>query len=128
MTEQINANIITLYWNSNELSDKIINYVLPNGYSFKEIRVHASNNVKEIEYGLNVVNNTTYIFPTVYGKSPCAFRFVIGDTTKASSIKIIITQFGCKPDSHYFDKAFEPILVTGKDGEEYQMIPSDQFK
>mgnify|MGYP001095926717 CR=1 FL=1 len=27
-----------------------------------------------------------------------------------------------------FDKAFEPILVTGEDGNEYNVIPSDQFK
>lgn len=26
------------------------------------------------------------------------------------------------------DKAFEPILVTGDDGNEYNVIPSDQFK
>lgn len=32
------------------------------------------------------------------------------------------------PDAHYFDKAFEPILVTGDDGNEYNVIPSDQFK
>lgn len=31
-------------------------------------------------------------------------------------------------DEHYFDKAFEPILVTGADGNEYNVIPSDQFK
>lgn len=28
----------------------------------------------------------------------------------------------------YFDTAFEPILVTGDDGKEYNVIPSDQFK
>lgn len=39
-----------------------------------------------------------------------------------------ITKFGQLPDSHYFDKAFEPILVTGDDGNEYNVIPSDQFK
>lgn len=27
-----------------------------------------------------------------------------------------------------FDSAFEPILVTGEDGKEYNVIPSDQFK
>lgn len=32
------------------------------------------------------------------------------------------------PDPHYFDKAFEPILVTGDDGNEYNVIPSDRFK
>lgn len=27
-----------------------------------------------------------------------------------------------------FQKAFKPILVTGSDGKEYNVIPSDQFK
>ena len=41
---------------------------------------------------------------------------------------IVIEKFGPIPDSHYFDNAFEPILVTGDDGKEYNVIPSDQFK
>lgn len=41
---------------------------------------------------------------------------------------ITIVKFGQIPDSHYFDAAFEPILVTGDDGNEYNVIPSDQFK
>lgn len=39
-----------------------------------------------------------------------------------------IEKFGQIPDTHYFDKAFERILVTGDDGNEYNVIPSDQFK
>ena len=31
-------------------------------------------------------------------------------------------------NEHYFDSAFKPILVTGEDGKEYKVIPSDQFK
>ena len=46
---------------------------------------------------------------------------------EASAI-ITIIKFGQIPDSHYFDAAFEPILVTGDDGNEYNVIPSDQFK
>lgn len=33
-----------------------------------------------------------------------------------------------KKGVHYFDKDFDPILVTGADGKEYNVIPSDQFK
>ena len=33
-----------------------------------------------------------------------------------------------KEQTNYFDNAFEPILVTGDDGKEYNVIPSDQFK
>lgn len=40
----------------------------------------------------------------------------------------IVIYFGQIPDPHYFDKAFEPILVTGDDGNKYKVIPSDQFK
>lgn len=29
---------------------------------------------------------------------------------------------------NYFNGAFEPILVTGKDGDKYKAIPSDQYK
>lgn len=42
-----------------------------------------------------------------------------------------VTTRGCNillNDDHYFDKAFDPILVTGDDGNEYNVIPSDQFK
>lgn len=28
----------------------------------------------------------------------------------------------------HFNKAFDPILVVGNDGKEYNVIPSDQFK
>lgn len=31
-------------------------------------------------------------------------------------------------DPHYFDTIAKPILVTGKDGNKYNVIPSDQFK
>lgn len=50
------------------------------------------------------------------------------DISKSSEIKFYIEKFGQIPDPHYFYKAFEPILVTGDDGNEYKVIPSDQFK
>lgn len=45
-----------------------------------------------------------------------------------AEIRFVIEKFGQIPDAHYFDKAFDPILVTGDDGKEYNVIPSDQFK
>lgn len=30
--------------------------------------------------------------------------------------------------TYNFDKIFDPILVTGDDGNEYNVIPSDRFK
>lgn len=126
MTENILGNIINLSWGANELSSNIFNYTLPDGYSFQEIIVIAALNVGSIEYFLPARNS--YNFPVVSGNSPCSFRFQIDDITKSSNVKILITKFGQKPYTKYFEGAFEPILVTGKDGEEYNMIPSDQFK
>lgn len=37
-------------------------------------------------------------------------------------------KFGQIPDRQYFDTAFTPILVTDDNGNEYHVIPSDQFK
>lgn len=45
-----------------------------------------------------------------------------------AEVRILIEKFGQIPDTHYFDTTFKPILVTGDDGKEYNMIPSDQFK
>lgn len=67
-------------------------------------------------------------FPPVNSKSPCQLSYAIEDRTKAASFRAIIEKFGQIPDIHYFDKPFEPILVTGDDGKEYKVIPSDQFK
>lgn len=50
------------------------------------------------------------------------------DNTKENRFTFLITKFGQIPDSHYFDEAFEPILVTGDDGDKYNVIPSDHFK
>lgn len=128
MTENIRGNFIDISWQSNELSDKTYTYTLPNGYSVQEMLVILLANINEIESALPARNNYLYTFPVVSGNSPCRFRFRFEDVTKFSYIRILITKFGQKPDIHYFDRAFEPILVTGKDGEEYNMIPSDQFK
>ena len=52
----------------------------------------------------------------------------VQDIKKDADIRLSIEKFGQIPDPHYFDKAFEPILVTGEDGKEHKVIPSDQFK
>lgn len=65
---------------------------------------------------------------TVNYKSPCVLRPLILDNTKPAYLRILIFKFGQIPDPHYFDAAFKPILVTGDDGKEYNVIPSDQFK
>lgn len=40
----------------------------------------------------------------------------------------LYNEFRISIDANYFNKAFEPILVTGDDGNTYNVIPSDQFK
>lgn len=64
----------------------------------------------------------------VNSKSPCTLLPVVSDNTKSAYARILIMKFGQIPDAHYFDKAFEPILVVGDEGNEYNVIPSDQFK
>lgn len=50
------------------------------------------------------------------------------DNTKEQRFSFLIRKFGQIPDPNYFSKAFDPILVVGDDGNEYNVIPSDQFK
>ena len=67
-------------------------------------------------------------FPPINSKSPCILHPVKVNNTKSADLRILIIKFGQIPDQHYFDKTFDPILVTGNDGNEYNVIPSDQFK
>lgn len=101
---------------------------LPHGYSFEKIHIAVLNNISYLIPYMQISLNTVYTFPTVNSKSPCYVQPLIGDISKKSEIKFYIEKFGQIPDTHYFDNAFEPILVTGDDGKEYNVIPSDQFK
>lgn len=100
---------------------------LPDGYSYKQINIISATNCYP-GHRLSSPYLGPRIFPPVNSKSPCQFAYSILDTTKEASFRIIIEKFGKIPDIHYFDKAFEPILVVGDDGKEYNVIPSDQFK
>lgn len=101
---------------------------LPAGYSFEKIRIVRQDNVSHLFPYLQTERQDVITFPPINSKSPCIIQPLIIDTTKSSIYKLIIEKFGQIPDTHYFDKAFEPILVTGDDGNEYKVIPSDQFK
>lgn len=105
----------------------IINLTLPDGYSYEKIYINYLSNIWGINY-CAVLQNHHYTFPPVNLKSPCTFKLNISDATKESAFQITIEKFGQIPDSNYFSKAFEPILVTGDDGKEYNIIPSNQFK
>ena len=128
MTSSINGNILWYSFAANESTNNIHSITLPDGYSFESVMVISSDNISSFESYLIPVANTNYNFPPINSHSPCTLRIYIRDATLSASLRLIITKFGQIPDTHYFDKAFEPILVTGDDGNEYNVIPSDQFK
>lgn len=127
MAEMIFGNMIALNFNANELTSNNFIYKLPDGYSFHQLKIVGLNNVVIINTNMNLSTNT-YVFPIVNGKSPSIISMFIPDTSKPTYVRIMIEKFGQIPDAHYFDKAFDPILVTDDDGNKYNVIPSDQFK
>ena len=100
---------------------------LADGYSFEQIHFTYVHNVNGVANS-HIAANDVLVFPPVNSKSPCILNFIIADKTEQAEIRLVIEKFGQIPDAHYFDNAFEPILVVGDDGNEYNVIPSDQFK
>lgn len=100
---------------------------MPDGYSYETIHVTKATNLYGIFQIVNI-QNTVFHFPVVNSKSPCTISISRTDNTKISRLRFSIEKFGQIPDVNYFKKNFEPILVTGDDGKEYNVIPSDQFK
>lgn len=120
-----NGNICRNY--TYDSSSGKIEVTLPDGYSYEAINITYIHNISEFNNGsIPVVG--IHIFPPVNSKSPSNMILIPSDTTKSCEIRFEIIKFGQIPDAHYFDKAFEPILVAGDDGNEYNVIPSDQFK
>lgn len=118
----VSGNILSIALDPGEKS-----VALPNGYSYESLIFTYVNNTSYIN-AHNISMNIEYHYPVVKSKSPCVISTTPLDTEKPTIIRAAITKFGQIPDTHYFDKAFEPILVTGDDGNEYKVIPSDQFK
>lgn len=112
----------------NELESQFVYLTLPDGYSYEQIKVSFSSNLDEILPYCRVTTNTSIKYPPINSKSPCVFILHITDITRAAACGIIIEKFGQIPDPHYFEGPAKPILVTGEDGNEYKVIPSDQFK
>lgn len=128
MTETINGSCFSLFFNANEVPEKTFEYTLPDGYSLRTIRISATVNVSYISPWTASNNGDVITFPVVNSRSPSRLLIFIPEPDKEARIYIDIFAFGQIPDPNYFDKAFEPILVTGDDGKEYNVIPSDQFK
>ena len=119
---------IAISFNANELSTRDITVPLPEGYSYKRIFISRVTNIAELFSDIDVHTGDRLVFPVVNSKSPSTIRLFIRDLSRAADIKFIIEEFGQIPDASYFDKTFDPILVTGDDGNNYPIIPSDQFK
>lgn len=126
MKLRVKGNAIDVTFDANE-PITVGAITLPDGYSFEQITLLSAVNCFPInKLSSPLLGKRT--FPPVNSKSPCQLEYSIPDGTKAASFRAIIEKFGQIPDIHYFDKPFEPILVTGDDGKEYNVIPSDQFK
>lgn len=127
MVTNINGNNIRIAIDANELTNNRVSIPLPDGYSYEIIHVSYSVNIGEIVQFFSV-SYTSYTFPPVRSHSPSTFDLFVQDLSARAEIRIVIEKFGQIPDPHYFDKAFKPILVTADDGNEYNVIPSNQFK
>ena len=126
MTIVIQGNFISIIIPPNEGNPPAIQ--LPDGYSYERIHISVLNNITYLIPYMQISVNNKYTFPVIDSMSPWIVQPLIGDTSRNSEIKFFIEKFGKIPNIHYFDKAFTPILVTGDDGKEYNVIPSDQFK
>lgn len=125
MTVNYRGNFVIIRYKAGEKPEPI---QLADGYSFETISVVGSANINVIYNEITFVLGAVMTFPPVNSKSPCVLNPLIVDNTKDAYLRILIFKFGQIPDPHYFDNAFEPILVVGDDGKEYNVIPSDQFK
>lgn len=120
------GNFVTVNIPAGEGTPPVIR--LSDGYSYEKIYILIAANIAYLIPFMQITTNMKLDFPCIDSKSPCIIQPVITDTSKDAELKILIEKFGQIPDPHYFDKAFEPILVTGADGNKYKVIPSDQFK
>lgn len=127
MTQEYHGSFIHIHFDANELSDGRTNIQLANGYTYERIYIHYIDNI-ELSIYMPLDRGEDITFPVVNSKSPSILPLLIKDVSKIADIRLSIEKFGQIPDSHYFDNAFDPILVTGDDGNEYHVIPSDQFK
>ena len=124
----IHGPLIYIKLDANSLSNNNVNIALPSGYSFEKIFINEVTNISALSSYYNIDRGDHITFPVVNSKSPSYLPLFIPDLSKLAAIKFTIEKFGKIPDSHYFDKEFEPTLVLGGGNNNYTAIPSDQFK
>lgn len=122
------GNVCRVFIPANDVTGGRVNIDLPDGYSYKTILITYSKNVIEINPSVTIIAGADYTFPIVNSSSPSTISLYIPTPNAVAELRFIIKEFGQKPNPNYFEKAFDPILVTGSDGNEYKVIPSDQFK
>lgn len=128
MNKDFRGNCVRIFINANELTTNRVNIPLPDGYSYESIHILYLSNITELAPYFLINAKTSYHIPPINSHSPSTLNLLVTNIAATAEIRILIEKFGQIPDAHYFDKAFEPILVTGDDGKEYNVIPSDQFK
>lgn len=128
MIVNVQGNACRVYIPANEVSAGRVNIDLPDGYLYKTILITYIKNVVEINNAVTIVVGADYTFPIVNSSSPCTISLYIPTPNAVAELRFIIKEFGQMPNRNYFTDTFEPILVKGSDGNEYKVIPSDQFK
>lgn len=126
MTINYYGNIVDIKFDTTDRSGAAITLI--DGYSIEEMVIINNTGIYGIINGAPIKTTTENLrFPPVHSKNPNVIAPLF-DNTKSQRFTFMITKFGQIPDPHYFDKAFDSILVKGDDGKEYNVIPSDQFK
>lgn len=120
------GNAVDIQYN---IDDPVVPITLADGYSIEDMIIVRNTGIYSITTGVPIpaTEGLSLHFPPVNSCNPNTI-IPLFDNKKEHRFTFIITKFGQIPDEHYFEKAFEPILVTGADGNEYKVIPSDQFK
>lgn len=126
MTINYYGNIVDITFDTTDSSGAAITLI--DGYSIEEMTIIKNTGIYGLIFGAPIMPTTENLrFPPVHSKNPNVIAPFF-DNTKNQRFTFIITKFGQIPDPNYFSTAFEPILVTDDDGNEYNVIPSDQFK
>ena len=129
MTAEYHGSFIRISFIANELpADDHTSVELPDGYSYERIFIHQLFNIIELLPYQTVNKGDRITFPPINCQSPSKLFLSVKDTTKPADIRLSIEKFGQIPNPNYFDDTFKPIIVTGEDGNKYNVIPSDQFK
>lgn len=126
MTIKYYGNIVDIKFDTTDISVAAITLI--DGYSIEEMTIINNSGIYGLTFGAPIKQTTENLrFPPVHSKNPNVIAPLF-DNTKSQRFTFIITKFGQIPDPNYFAEAFDPILVKGDDGKEYNVIPSDQFK